>query len=163
MVRVNHAGEYGAQRIYQGQIDGAGAGADLEVLRHMQAQEDEHLAYFSEAMTERGVRPTVLLPLWHALGYALGWGTARLSNEAAMACTVAVEEVIHGHYDDQLRHLEGRGEGPLMASIERFQAEEWEHREIGMAHSAEEAPGFPLLLGWIKSWTRWAIGVSRRF
>ncbi|WP_029007236.1 demethoxyubiquinone hydroxylase family protein [Azospirillum halopraeferens] len=159
--RVDHAGEYGAKRIYEGQIAVMGRGRHGRMLRHMAAQELEHLRYFEEQIVRRRVRPTLLQPFWHVAGFLLGAGTALLGERAAMACTVAVEEVIDGHYAAQLERL-GPEEQELKDSITRFQAEEVEHRDLGLAHGAEQAPAYPLLSAAIRAGTRAAIGVAER-
>ena len=161
MIRVDHAGEYGAKRIYQGQIAVLGRGPKGDVLRHMQAQEQVHLDTFSRLIGERRVRPTALLPLWHVAGYALGFVTAALGERAAMACTVAVEEAIDAHYRDQAERLPEE-ERALRETIETFRAEELEHRDIGIENEAEKAPGYRALYGAIKLGCRVAIAVSER-
>ena len=110
-VRVDHAGEYGAKRIYQGQLAVLGQGPKGDILRHMQAQEQHHLDTFEALIAQRRVRPTALLPLWHVAGFALGAATALLGARAAMACTVAVEEAIDAHYQAQTRRPAGSGNG----------------------------------------------------
>jgi len=164
MIRVNHAGEYGARRIYQGQLKVLGKDPELrKTLEHMAQQEEEHLAYFEEAIIRRRVRPTALHPLWHTAGYALGYVTARIGPEAAMACTVAVEEVISDHYGDQLAVLENvKGEENLRKHIAKFKAEEEEHHDIGLEHDAEQAPFYKLLTGAIKTGSKLAIAVAKR-
>jgi ubiquinone biosynthesis monooxygenase Coq7 len=161
MIRVDHAGEYGAKRIYAGQIAVLGRGAKGAVLRHMQAQEQVHLDEFSRLIVERRVRPTAMLPFWHVAGFALGAVTAALGERAAMACTVAVEETIDAHYRAQSAAL-GEDEAPLRGTIEQFRAEELEHRDIGLAHEAEKAPAYRLLSAAIKLGCRAAIAVSER-
>lgn len=161
MVRVDHAGEYGAQRIYQGQLAVLGRGPKGDILRHMQAQEQHHLDTFRRLIGERRVRPTALLPLWHLAGYALGAATATLGERAAMACTVAVEEAIDEHYRDQVTAL-GDAEPELRATIEEFRAEELEHRDIGLENEAELTPGYRVLAGVIKFGCKIAIAVSER-
>jgi ubiquinone biosynthesis monooxygenase Coq7 len=161
MVRVDHAGEYGAQRIYQGQLALLGRGEKGDVLRHMQAQEQHHLDTFSRLIAERRVRPTALLPIWHIAGYALGALTAALGARAAMACTVAVEEAIDEHYRAQVEAL-GPEEPALVATIEAFRAEELEHRDIGLANEAELTPGYRVLSGAIKAGCKVAIAISER-
>lgn len=161
IVRVDHAGEYGAKRIYEGQLAVMGKGRHGATLRHMAAQEREHLRYFEEQLVARRVRPTALQPLWHVGGWLLGAATAVLGERAAMACTVAVEEVIDGHYARQLDHL-GPDEAELEGKILAFQAEELEHRDIGLANGAEQAPAYPLLSGAIRVCTRAAIWVAER-
>ena len=160
-IRVDHAGEYGAKRIYEGQIAVLRGTRYEALLRHMQAQEQAHLETFSRLVGERRVRPTALLPLWHVAGYALGAATAMLGHRAAMACTVAVEEAIDEHYQAQEAAL-GEDEAPLRAHIAAFRAEELEHREIGLAHEAEQAPGYRLLSAAIKAGCKLAIKASER-
>jgi ubiquinone biosynthesis monooxygenase Coq7 len=161
MIRVDHAGEYGAARIYAGQLALLGRGEAGPVLRHMQAQEQHHLATFEALVGRRRVRPTALLPLWHLAGYALGAATAALGPRAAMACTVAVEETIDAHYAGQIAALED-SEPELKATLEAFRAEELEHRDIALAHEATAAPGYRLLSAAIKAGCRAAIALSER-
>lgn len=161
MIRVNHAGEYGAKRIYQGQLAVLGKKACGDTIRHMAGQEEKHLEVFSRMIAERRVRPTTLLPLWHMLGYALGAGTAFLGEKAAMACTVAVEEVIDEHYAGQESSLDDK-EKELKRTIAQFRKEEQEHRDIGLAHDAKLAPAYPLLTAFIKSASRTAIWLSKK-
>ena len=161
LVRVDHAGEYGAKRIYQGQIAVLGRGEKGDLLRHMQAQEQHHLDTFAGMIADRRVRPTALLPLWHLAGYALGAATAALGQRAAMACTVAVEEAIDEHYAAQAASL-GDDEAALRVTIEAFRAEELEHRDIGLDNEAELAPGYRLLHRVIKAGCRVAIAASER-
>lgn len=161
IIRVDHAGEYGARRIYAGQLAVLKNHACAPVLEHMDAQEAEHLARFEQLIKERGVRPTALMPVWHALGYAMGAGTALLGEKAAMACTVAVERVIADHYAEQAGAL-GEGEAELKSTIETFRAEELEHHDIGMEHEAEQAPFYEALSGAVSGATRLAIWLSKR-
>jgi ubiquinone biosynthesis monooxygenase Coq7 len=161
MIRVDHAGEYGAKRIYEGQLAVLGRGPKGPVIEHMAEQEREHLDTFDRLVAERGVRPTLLHPLWHVGAFAMGAATALLGDRAAMACTVAVEEVIDDHYARQAEAL-GEDEPELKSVIERFRAEEQEHRDIGLEHEAEQAPGYRLLSGAVKAATRTAIWLSER-
>jgi ubiquinone biosynthesis monooxygenase Coq7 len=161
MIRVDHAGEYGAARIYAGQLAVLGRGGKGDLLRHMQAQEREHLRTFNAMVADRRVRPTALLPFWHLAGFALGAVTAALGEKAAMACTVAVEESIDAHYAAQLETL-GDAEPELRRTVETFRAEELEHRDIGLAHGAEQAVWYRLLSRVIKAGCRVAIAVSER-
>jgi len=161
MVRVDHAGEYGAKRIYEGQL-AVLRGSDAEpVVREMLEQELTHLEKFNEELISRRVRPTLLQPIWHVAGFALGAGTALLGREAAMACTVAVEEVIDEHYASQAEAL-GDDEEDLRAAIQQFRAEELEHRDIGLEEGAERAPAYPVLTEAIKAGSRLAIWLSKR-
>ena len=161
IVRVDHAGEYGAKRIYEGQIAVMGKGQHGRMLRHMADQELEHLRYFEKQLNARKVRPTALQPFWHVAGFLLGAGTAVLGERAAMACTVAVEQVIEDHYEEQMKHL-GPEEAELKAAILKFQAEEVEHRDIGLANGAEQAPAYPVLSAAIKAGTKAAIWLAAR-
>jgi 3-demethoxyubiquinol 3-hydroxylase len=140
MIRVDQAGEYGARRIYEGQLAVLGKSPSAPTIKHMYEQELEHLNTFNRLMVERRVRPTLLHPLWHVAGFALGAATALMGEKAAMACTVAVEETIDEHYRAQAEKL-GEDEAPLRETIERFRAEELEHRDIGYEHGAEQTPG----------------------
>jgi len=161
MIRVDHAGEYGAKRIYQGQLAVLSGGPKGDLLRHMMQQEQVHLDTFSDLVARRRVRPTALLAFWHVAGFALGAVTAALGEKAAMACTVAVEEAIDEHYAGQTAEL-GEDEAGLRDTVEKFRAEELEHRDIGLANGAEQAPGYRLLYNMIKAGCRVAIAVSER-
>lgn len=164
MIRVNHAGEYGAKRIYEGQMAVLGSDPKLKkLIAHMAEQEQVHLDYFEKEIVSRDVRPTALHPLWHALGYAAGYLTARLGPEAAMACTVAVETAISEHYQEQIDALAKMPEEKkLRATIRRFKAEEEEHHDIGLDHGAARAPGYALLSKLILKGTKLAIAVAKR-
>lgn len=164
MIRVDQAGEFGATRIYEGQLAVMGdRGPHSAEIRHMAAQEAEHRAKFDALLVRRGVRPTALHPFWSAAGYALGAGTALLGPEAAMACTAAVETEIDRHYSQQLEKLEASGVDPeLAAMIEEFRAEEREHKDAALANGAERAPAYPLLAGAIRLGCRLAIRLSER-
>jgi len=161
MIRVDHAGEFGAVRIYEGQLAVLGRTRGVRAIRAMTAKEREHLDRFTDLVTQRRVRPTVLTPLWHVAGFALGAATALISEKAAMACTVAVEEVIDDHYAAQAARL-GDDEKDLREVIERFRADEVEHRDTALAHGAEQAPAYPLLSRAIKAGSRLAIWLSER-
>src|SRR6201998_3276465 len=139
MIRVDHAGEYGAARIDEGQLAVSRGSAAAPVIRRMAEQEKRHLAEFDRLIVAHRVRPTLLSPLWHVAGFALGAATALMGERAAMACTVAVEEVIGEHYARQAAALPA-SEGALKTTIEEFRGEELEHRDIALSHGAEEAP-----------------------
>jgi len=164
MIRVDQAGEYGARRIYEGQLAVLGRGAGDGSIRRMHEQELVHLERFDALLVARRVRPTVLQPLWHIAGFALGAATAMLGERAAMACTVAVEEVIDEHYAGQVEVLaEEDEEAELRDTLERFRVEEIEHRDIGLAHGAEQTPGYEVLSAAVKAGSRLAIWLSQRF
>jgi ubiquinone biosynthesis monooxygenase Coq7 len=161
IIRVDHAGEYGATRIYAGQLAVLGRSGSAPALREMAAQETEHLAHFEKLVAERRVRPTVLSPLWHVAGFALGAATALLGERAAMACTEAVEEVIDEHYARQAEAL-GDDEAELRAAILRYRDDEIAHRDLARAEGAREAPGHELLTTAVKAGSRLAIWLSTR-
>lgn len=161
IIRVDQAGEYGAKRIYEGQLAVLGKSDAAPVLREMLAQEEKHLAKFNGIMTARGVRPTALEPIWHVAGFALGAATALLGKEAAMACTAAVEDVIGAHYAEQTEQL-GDDETELRATIAAFRDDELHHRDVSLEHGAETAPAYLPLTTAIKAGTRLAIWLSKR-
>ncbi len=162
MLRVDQAGEQGAVRIYEGQLAVLGARSEAAAaIRRMAAQEQRHLDAFNRILPQRRVRPTVLSPLWHVAGFALGAATALLGERAAMACTVAVETVIDEHYGAQVAAL-GAREPELKAMIEEFRRDEVAHRDESLAHGAEQAPGYEVLSAAIKAGSRLAIWLSTR-
>ena len=161
MIRVDHAGEFGAQRIYAGQLAMLKNGPAADAVRHMARQEDRHLSAFERLIVERQVRPTVLHPLWNVAGYLLGAATAALGEQAAMACTAAVEETIVAHYRDQLERL-GTDEPALRRLIAEFCAEEDEHRATGLQHGAEDLSYYPALRTLIRAGSQAAIWLSER-
>jgi ubiquinone biosynthesis monooxygenase Coq7 len=165
MIRVDHAGEFGALRIYAGQLAvlarRTGAAADVQAIREMAAQEQKHFDAFDAMVKERGVRPSELDPVWRAAGFALGAATALMGTKAAMACTVAVEDVIDEHYSGQIECL-GAKEPELKTTIEKFHAEECAHRDEAFARGARGAPAYPLLSAAIRLSCRMAIALSER-
>ncbi len=162
MIRVDQAGEYGAKRIYAGQLAVMGDSAPgANVVAHMAEQEERHLAFFNKMVAERGVRPTALQPFWGAAGYALGAATALMGPEAAMACTAAVETEIDKHYSQQLEEL-GDSDPELSEAIAEFQAEELEHKAQALEHGAENAPGYPVMSAFIRLGCRAAISLAKR-
>jgi 3-demethoxyubiquinol 3-hydroxylase len=162
MIRVDQAGEFGATRIYAGQLAVLGdRGPHAAEIAGMAEEEADHRAQFDALMARRGVRPTALTPFWSAAGYALGAATALIGPEAAMACTAAVEEEIDRHYSRQLEALEDSGP-ELAAMIAEFRDDEREHRDAALAAGAERAPGYPLLSGLIRLGCRAAIKISER-
>jgi len=163
MIRVDHAGEYGAVRIYEGQLAVLGKSASAPPLEQMVAEERRPLDAFDGLIRGRRVRPTALLPLWHVAGFALGVGTALLGPKAAHACTVAVEETIDEHYAAQIEALKREGaELELQGTFEEFRQEELRHRDQALAAGAEEAPGYEVLTTAIKAGSRLAIWLSKR-
>jgi ubiquinone biosynthesis monooxygenase Coq7 len=165
-IRVDQAGEFGAVRIYEGQLaalrwTGRANGEAGRKIAHMARQEREHRKAFDRLLVERRVRPTALSPLWNVAGFALGAATALMGDKAAMACTVAVEETIEEHYAGQAARL-GDDEADLRATVEKFRAEEIEHRDTALAAGAEQAPGYEALSAAIKAGSRLAIWLSTR-
>ena len=160
MIRVDHAGEYGAVRIYEGQLAVLG-GRGSAAIRSMSEQEGRHLAAFEALLRERRVRPTLLQPLWHIAGFALGAATALLGETAAMACTVAVEEVIDDHYRRQAERL-GDAEPVLKETISEFRDDELAHRAVAIEHGAEQTLGYEPITAAIKAGSRLAIWLSQR-
>ncbi len=161
IIRVNHAGEFGAKRIYQGQLSVL---KDHPEIKHMLEQELHHLDYFEKEIVKRKIRPTILSPIWNIAGFALGALTARLGEKAAMACTVAVEEVIGEHYQDQLNNLkDDKDEKELRKKISKFRDEELEHRDKGIEFDAHQAPAYPILTGFIKLASKTAIMLSKKY
>jgi ubiquinone biosynthesis monooxygenase Coq7 len=162
MLRVDQAGEYGATRIYAGQLAVLGNRHPASrTIARMAIQEKRHLDHFDRMLAERQIRPTLLQPLWSVAGHALGAVTALIGPEAAMACTAAVETEIDKHYADQLRQL-GDDDPALSVTVAEFQAEELEHRDTAIAAGAENALGYPLLSAVIRAGCRAAIALSKR-
>ncbi|HZU63048.1 MAG TPA: demethoxyubiquinone hydroxylase family protein [Novosphingobium sp.] len=163
ILRVDQAGEYGAVRIYAGQMAVMGSrGPHAGKIAHMQEQEVDHREQFDRLLAARGGRPTALQPIWHVAGFALGAATALISPEAAMACTAAIETEIDAHYTRQLEELEPGEDDELEALITRARDEEREHRDTALASGAEQAPAYPLLSGAIRLGCKVAIALSER-
>lgn len=164
IIRVDHAGELGADRIYAGQMAVLGRTAEGPLIQHMWDQEKKHREKFEQLINEYRVRPTVLTPIWNVAGFVLGAGTALLGKEAAMACTVAVETVIVDHYNDQLRTLmqDPNVDKEILETITKFRDEEQEHHDAGLQHGAEQAPGYRALTELIKAGCRAAIQLSKK-
>jgi len=163
MLRVDQAGEYGATRIYAGQLAVLRANCpEAKLISRMAAQEQRHLSRFDQLIGERRVRPTALQPLWNVAGFMLGAATALISEKAALACTDAVETEIDRHYGRQLEEL-GDDDPELAADIADFRADELEHRDTAREAGAASAPGYPLLTAAIRAGCKVAIGLSKRF
>jgi ubiquinone biosynthesis monooxygenase Coq7 len=162
MLRVDQAGEYGATRIYAGQLAVLRRNApESKLIARMAAQEERHLKRFNELMAERRVRPTALQPLWNVAGFALGAATALMSEKAALACTDAIETEIDKHYAEQLSQL-GEDDPELASDIAEFRTEELEHRDTARDAGATQAVGYPLLTAAIRAGCRVAIELSKR-
>ncbi|CAK9299807.1 unnamed protein product [Gordionus sp. m RMFG-2023] len=173
ILRVNHAGELGADRIYAGQLCILGDSSVGYIIKHMWEQEKEHLATFENLIAKYNTRPSLLVPFWNVAGYALGMGSAILGKKTAMACTVAVESVISQHYNNQIRELMELEEEETTISIDaddkeliniikRFRDEEMEHHDTGLEHEAEKAPFYNNFTNVIKLGCKAAIFVAER-
>ena len=162
VIRVDHAGEYGATRIYDGQIAVFGKNSKIgKTIKHMANQEQKHIDTFNKLIIEKRVRPTALMPLWNLTGYLLGITTALMGKKAAMACTVAVEDVIGKHYEKQAKQL-GNKDPKLKKIILEFRDDELEHHDIGIEHEAEKTPGYNILSKVIKIGCKTAIEISKK-
>ena len=173
IIRVDHAGEYGARYIYHGQIKAFDLKKDYEsksLVSEMKTHEDEHFEYFAKKITEKRVRPTIMTPIWKIGGFALGFATAMLDKKAAMACTTAVEEVIDDHYQEQLNEIEDvqinkdnkKELSELKKKITKFREDEIHHRDIGYENKADEYKHFSSLSSFIKVITKTAIAISKK-
>ena len=162
MLRVDQAGEYGATRIYAGQLAVLRRNCpESKLIARMAAQEQRHLDRFNQLMAERRVRPTALQPLWNVAGFALGAATALMSEKAALACTDAIETEIDKHYSGQLSEL-GEDDPELASDIAEFRLDELDHRNTARDAGATSAPGYPMLTAAIRAGCRLAIELSKR-
>ena len=160
-LRVDHAGELGAKRIYEGQIAVLKNHPVAAEIEHMKDQEQEHLDTFENLLNDYEVRPSVMTPFWNVAGFALGAVTAAMGPKAAMACTIAVEEVIGEHYHDQAESLDD-DEADLRATLLKFRDEELEHRDIAVEHEGREARHYAMLRSVIQTGCRAAIKIAER-
>ena len=162
IIRVDHAGEYGATKIYAGQLAIFGEKSKIgKIIKYMADQEQKHIDTFNKLIIKKRVRPTALMPLWNFTGFVLGATTALLGKKAAMACTVAVEDVIGKHYEKQAKEL-GNKEPVLKKILLEFRNDELEHHDIGLEHEAEKTIGYNILTKIIKTGCRTAIEISKR-
>jgi len=168
IIRVDHAGERGAIKIYDGQLLALQllkSDPDLEKkVSEMKEHEKEHLKYFEEQLADRKIRPTLMLPLWDFLGTALGFGTAILGKKAAMLCTASVEEVIDKHYLDQINYLSKneKKEKELLSKVKKFRQDELEHRDIAYEEGADKNGPYGILDAIIKIGSKAAIEISKK-
>jgi len=165
MLRVDHAGEYGAVAIYRGQqavFGRSSATAPMAAqLAEMEAEEQKHLEAFDRLLVEREVRPTAMTPVWNVAGYGLGVVTALMGEKAAHACTEAVETVIEQHYDQQAQEIDAV-EPDLAATFREFREDELHHRDTAVQGGAKEAPGYPVLSRLIRAGCHAAIRITER-
>jgi len=162
IIRVDQAGELGATKIYSGQLAVFGEKSEIgKKIKHMAEQEQEHIETFNKLIVEKKVRPTVMMPIWNVMGYALGVTTAIMGKEAAMACTVAVEDVIGKHYQKQADDLKNM-EPKLKKIILKFRDDELEHHDIGLKNDAEKTLGYNIFTNIIKTGCKAAIEISKK-
>ena len=165
IIRVDHAGERGAIKIYEGQLLALKTFKQNEYLKRkieeMKEHEREHYEYFDNEIKKRNIKPTKLLPLWDLMGVTLGFGTAMLGEKAAMLCTASVEEVIDEHYKDQTFKL-GNDETKLKEKIKKFRQDELDHKEIAYDNGATKKGLFGVLDKVIKTSSRIAITISEK-
>lgn len=162
MIRVNQAGEYGATRIYAGQLAILKHTSIGKTLMEMEAQEQAHLKTFNEMAIEHSVTPTILQPVWYVGGFLLGAMTALLGEKSAHACTIAVEEVIADHYQDQLDRLSPLEYPILTAVITQFRLEEIAHKDHAIHEGGLQAPGYKAITSTVKFISKTAIWLSER-
>ena len=165
IIRVDHAGERGAIKIYEGQLLALKTfkqNASLKrKIEEMKEHEREHYEYFDNEIKKRNIQPTKLLPLWDLMGVTLGFGTAMLGEKAAMLCTASVEEVIDGHYKDQTYKL-GEDEKELKEKIKKFRQDELDHKDMAYEHGATKKGLYSILDKVIKTSSRIAITISEK-
>jgi len=165
IIRVDHAGERGAIKIYEGQLLALKTIKQDEnlknIIEEMKNHEKEHLEYFENQIQKRSIKPTYLLPLWDLMGISLGFGTALLGKKAAMLCTASVEEVIEDHYQGQLEKI-GDDEKDLKEKIKKFKGDETDHKNIAYESGATNSGIYSLMDKVIKTGSRIAITISEK-
>ena len=165
IIRVDHAGERGAIKIYEGQLLALGTIKQdknlRKIIEEMKEQEKEHLEYFEKEIQKRKMKPTYLLPLWDLMGISLGFGTALLGKKAAMLCTASVEEVIEDHYENQLRKI-GEDEKELKEKIEKFKGDEMNHKNTAYEAGASKIGLYSIMDKIIKTGSKIAITISEK-
>ena len=164
-IRVDHAGERGAVKIYEGQLLALNTIVKNESLKKtiedMKEHEIEHCQFFENEIKKRNIKPTKFLPLWDLLGMGLGFGSTILGKKAAMLCTASVEEVIDKHYQNQIDHLED-DEKKLKEKIKKFRADELEHKDIAYEHGATKKGLYSIMDKIIKTGSKIAINISEK-
>ena len=161
ILRVDHAGETAAAKIYDGQLAILKDTPVGPTIQHMKEQEEEHLDTFNRLLVENDTRPTALLPLWNVMGYGLGVASALMGEKAAMACTIAVEEVIGEHYAKQAETLDKKDD-KLKSTLEKFRDDELDHLETGVQHDGENTPGYEIMKTIVQFGCRTAIKISEK-
>ena len=165
IIRVDHAGERGAIKIYEGQLLALKTIKNdknlKDIIEEMKEHEKEHLEYFEKQIQKRKIKPTYFLPLWDLLGVSLGFGTALLGKKAAMLCTASVEEVIENHYQNQLNEL-GDDEKDLKEKIEKFIGDEIAHKNTAYEAGAINKGIYSIMDKIIKTGSKIAINISEK-
>jgi len=161
ILRVDHAGETAAAKIYDGQLAVLKNTPVGPTIQHMKDQEQEHLDTFNKLLFENDTRPTALLPLWNVMGFGLGVASAMMGEKAAMACTIAVEEVIGEHYAKQAETLND-DDKELKSTLMKFRDDELDHLETGVEHDGENAPGYEIMKAIVQLGCRTAIKISEK-
>ena len=163
IIRVDHAGEHGATQIYRGQLAIFKENTEFgKEIKEMADQEEIHKSTFDEYIVKENVKPTALFPFWNLAGYALGLGTALMGKKAAMACTIAVEEVIGKHYHEQAETLTEKKHSKLKKTLLKFRDDELEHKDIATTNDGEKTPGYKLMKFVIQSGCKVAIKLSEK-
>jgi len=164
-IRVDHAGERGAIKIYEGQLLALNTFVKDENLKKtiekMKNHEKEHLDFFNKEIKKRNIKPTKLLPLWDLLGVGLGFGSAIIGKKATMLCTASVEEVIDEHYQNQINELDS-DEKVLKEKIKKFRDDELHHRDIAYEQGASKKGLYSILDKIIKTGSKIAINISEK-
>ena len=161
ILRVDHAGETAAAKIYDGQLAVLKNTPVGPTIQHMKNQEQEHLDTFNQLLLDNDTRPTVLLQLWNVIGFGLGVASAVMGKKAAMACTIAVEEVIGEHYDKQAQTL-NENHKDLKSTLIKFRDDELDHLETGVEHDGENATGYKIMKVIVQLGCRTAIKISEK-
>jgi ubiquinone biosynthesis monooxygenase Coq7 len=164
-IRVDHAGERGAVKIYEGQLLALNTLVKDEKLKktieEMKVHEKEHCEFFEKEIKKRNIKPTKLLPLWDLLGVTLGFGSTLLGKKAAMLCTASVEEVIDKHYQNQIDQLD-KSEKELKNNIIKFREDELHHKDIAYEKGATKKGCYSILDKVIKTGSKIAINISEK-
>jgi len=164
IIRVNHAGEYGAKRIYQGQLKYIKSQNDHILIKEMLNHEEIHLNYFEKKLLEKKVRPTALLFFWHHYGFLLGALSSLTGIKTAMLVTQSIEEVIEKHYEQQINYLKSINTEPeLLDNITKFRLDEMEHRDIAIINDSEQAIFAEITSKVVKTICSLSISLSKKF
>ena len=165
IIRVDHAGERGAIKIYEGQLLALSTIKQdknlKKIIEEMKEHEKEHLEYFEKEIQKRNMKPTYLLPLWDLMGVSLGFGSALLGKKATLLCTASVEEVIEDHYENQLGKI-GEDEKDLKTKIEKFKGDEVNHKNTAYESGASRTGIYSIMDKIIRTGSKIAITISEK-